>query len=158
MRALLLSLDCSILPLIRTIMLNVKPGGIKNIFGMTQPGIQPQSSRQLANTLPARPMAQETEKESEREIEYVWLCTYACVNVCESECMCENIYISNLTYMKPYGISHYRFNMSVYIYIYIYIYIVIHRQTVSFYQNSSVWLDTQDARSRDRNPSNFTLD
>ena len=40
----------------------------------------------------------------------------------------------------------------------IYIYIVIHRQTVSFYQNSSVWLDTQDARSRDRNPSNFTLD
>ena len=41
---------------------------------------------------------------------------------------------------------------------YIYIYIVIHRQTVSFYQNSSVWLDTQDARSRDRNPSNFTLD
>ena len=38
------------------------------------------------------------------------------------------------------------------------IYIVIHRQTVSFYQNSSVWLDTQDARSRDRNPSNFTLD
>ena len=43
-------------------------------------------------------------------------------------------------------------------YIYIYIYIVIHRQTVSFYQHSSVWLDTQDARSRDRNPSNFTLD
>ena len=42
--------------------------------------------------------------------------------------------------------------------LYIYIYIVIHRQTVSFYQNSSVWLDTQDARSRDRNPSNFTLD
>ena len=40
----------------------------------------------------------------------------------------------------------------------IYIYIIIHRQTVSFYQNSSVWLDTQDARSRDRNPSNFTLD
>ena len=46
----------------------------------------------------------------------------------------------------------------IYIYIYIYIYIVIHRQTVSFYQNSSVWLDTQTARSRDRNPSNFTLD
>ena len=40
----------------------------------------------------------------------------------------------------------------------IYIYRVIHRQTVSFYQNSSLWLDTQDARSRDRNPSNFTLD
>ena len=46
----------------------------------------------------------------------------------------------------------------LYIYIYIYIYIVIHRQTVLFYQNSSVWRDTQDARSRDRNQSNFTLD
>ena len=43
-------------------------------------------------------------------------------------------------------------------YIYIYIYIIIHRQTVSFYQNSSMWLDTQDAWSRDRNLSNFTLD
>ena len=38
------------------------------------------------------------------------------------------------------------------------LYIVIHRQTVSVYQNSSVWLDTSVARSRDRNPSNFTLD
>ena len=41
---------------------------------------------------------------------------------------------------------------------YVDIYIVIHRQTVSFYQNSSVWLDTQDTRSQDRNLSNFTLD
>ena len=41
--------------------------------------------------------------------------------------------------------------------IYIYIYIVIHRQTVSFYQNSSVWLDTQDAQSLDRNQSKFTV-
>ena len=32
------------------------------------------------------------------------------------------------------------------------VYIVIHRQTVSFYQNFAVWLDTQDARNRDRNP------
>ena len=30
--------------------------------------------------------------------------------------------------------------------------IVIHRKIVWFYQNSSVWLDMQDARSRDRNP------
>ena len=41
-------------------------------------------------------------------------------------------------------------NLQIYIYIYILsiylsIYIVIHRQTVSFYQNSSVWLDPQDA-------------
>ena len=37
-------------------------------------------------------------------------------------------------------------------------YIVIHRQTVSLYHNSSVWLDTQDASSWDRNAPNFTLD
>ena len=30
----------------------------------------------------------------------------------------------------------------IFCYLHIYIYIVIHRQTVSFYQNSSVWLDT----------------
>ena len=35
------------------------------------------------------------------------------------------------------------------------IYIVMHRQTVSLYHNSSVWLDTQDASSWDRNPPNF---
>ena len=33
------------------------------------------------------------------------------------------------------------------VYIYIYIYIVIHRQTVSLYHNSSVWIDAQDASS-----------
>ena len=37
------------------------------------------------------------------------------------------------------------------------VYIVIHRQTVSLYHNSLVWLDTQDALSWDRNPPNFTL-
>ena len=36
-------------------------------------------------------------------------------------------------------------------------YIVIHKETVSLYHNSSVWLDTQDAPSWDRNPSNFML-
>ena len=38
------------------------------------------------------------------------------------------------------------------------VYIVIHRQTVSLYNNSSVWLDTKDASSWDWNPPNFTLD
>ena len=33
----------------------------------------------------------------------------------------------------------------------------IHLQTVSLYHNSSVWLDTQDSSSWDRNPPNFTL-
>ena len=34
-------------------------------------------------------------------------------------------------------------------------YIVIYRQTVSLYHNSSVWLDTWNASSRDRNPPNY---
>ena len=38
----------------------------------------------------------------------------------------------------------------IYFHIYIYIYIVNHRQTVLFYQNSSVWLDRLDSRSWDR--------
>ena len=45
-----------------------------------------------------------------------------------------------------------------YIYIYINIYIYIHRQTVSFYNNSLVWLDMQDALSWDENLPKFTLD
>ena len=47
---------------------------------------------------------------------------------------------------------------NTHIYIFIYIYIFIHRQAVSLYHNTSVWLDTQDASSWDRNPPNFTLD
>ena len=35
-------------------------------------------------------------------------------------------------------------------------YIVIHRQTVSLYHNSSVWLDTRDILSRDRSQADFT--
>ena len=42
------------------------------------------------------------------------------------------------------------------IYIYIYIYIFNHKRTVSLYHNSSVWLDTLDTSSLDRNPPNFT--
>ena len=38
------------------------------------------------------------------------------------------------------------------------IYIAIHRQTVSFYQSSSVSLNMLDASSWDRNLPNFTLD
>ena len=53
-----------------------------------------------------------------------------------------------------------KFCLYIYIYIYIYIYslIAMYRQTVSLYHNSSVWLDTQDPSSWDRNPSKFTLD
>ena len=58
--------------------------------------------------------------------------------VCMNVCVCVCIYIC--------------------VYIYIYIYIIIHRQTVSLYYNSSVWLDTQDVWSWDWNLPNFTLD
>ena len=49
------------------------------------------------------------------------------------------------TYIYIYIHTH------THIYIYIYIYIVIHRQTVSFCQNSSVWRDRLDSGSWDRN-------
>ena len=60
-----------------------------------------------------------------------------------------HIYLYKITLCLFFCLSHS---------LYIYTYIVIHRQIVSFYQNSSVGLDTQDARSRDRKASNFTLD
>ena len=60
-RALLLSLDCSTLPLIRTLYCWVlsKEVSIKffKVFGMTWPRIEPRSPRPLANTLPTRPMS-----------------------------------------------------------------------------------------------------
>ena len=98
---------------------------------------------------------------------------HAIWKVMDSWCSCIHIYIlvCHLVYIYIYIYTCmlsciYIYTCMSYLYVifnkirlqYIYIYIVIHRQTVSFYQNSSVWLDTQDARSRDRNPSNFTLD
>ena len=40
-------------------------------------------------------------------------------------------------------------SQSTHTHIYIYIYIVIHRQIVSLYHNSSVWLDMLDSQSWD---------
>ena len=40
----------------------------------------------------------------------------------------------------------------------VYIYIYCHLQAVSLYNDSPVWLDTQNATSWDRNAPNFTLD
>ena len=54
-RALLLSLDCSILPLILTlkcwVLSKVASSTIFWVFGVTRPGIEPHSSRPLVNTL-----------------------------------------------------------------------------------------------------------
>ena len=55
-RALLLSLDCSTLPLIRTlyhwVLSKAVSSTIFKVFGMTRPGIEPRSSGPLTNTLP----------------------------------------------------------------------------------------------------------
>ena len=91
------------------------------------------------------------------------------------------IYISciHLVYIYIYIYIYIWYTSYIYIYIYIYIHThihiyttinlwnsinikykiyVIHRQTVSLYHNSSVWLDTQDALSWDWNLPKFTLD
>ena len=61
-RALLLSLNCSTLPLICTLycweLSKEASRTIFKVFGMTWPGIEPRSTRPLANTLPTRPMSQ----------------------------------------------------------------------------------------------------
>ena len=66
-RALLLSVDCSTLPLIRTlycwVLSNEVSSTIFKVFGMTQPGIEPRSSASLENTLLTRPM----------RYEYIWM-------------------------------------------------------------------------------------
>ena len=55
------------------------------------------------------------------------------------------------------GRQFYSSTLCVYIYIYIYILSSTNR-LFRFYHDSSVWLDTEDAWSRDRNPPNFSLD
>ena len=60
-RALLLSLDCSILPLICTLYCWVLSKAVSStifkVFGMTRPKIEPRSPGQLANTLPTWPVS-----------------------------------------------------------------------------------------------------
>ena len=60
-RTLLLSLDSSTLPLIRTlycwVLSKVVSITIFWVFAMTRPGIEPRSPRPLANTLPISPMS-----------------------------------------------------------------------------------------------------
>ena len=58
---LLLSQDCSNLPLIHTLYCWVLSKEVSStifkVFGMTQPGIEPKSHRPLKNTLPTCPMS-----------------------------------------------------------------------------------------------------
>ena len=59
-------------------MLNDKQGGIKNhfwVFGMTQHGIEPRSSKTLANTLTIMPIYR-----CVYVYEYVRVCVYVCVS------------------------------------------------------------------------------
>ena len=57
-RVLLISVDCSFLPLIRTlycwVLSKVVSGTIFKVFGMMWPGIEPRSPGPLVNTLPTR--------------------------------------------------------------------------------------------------------
>ena len=59
--ALLLSLDCSTLPLIRTFYCWVLSKEVSctifKVFGMTRPGIEPRSTGPVPNTLPTGPMS-----------------------------------------------------------------------------------------------------
>ena len=61
-RVLLISMDCSTLPLIRTLYCWVSSKEVSStilkIFGMTRPGIEPRSAGRLANDLPTWPMSQ----------------------------------------------------------------------------------------------------
>ena len=80
-RALLLSLDCSTLSLIRTLYCWVLSKEISSTifkgFGMMQPGIEPRSPGPLTNALPTRPLP-ETVSRYRREwiYAYIYMCRY----------------------------------------------------------------------------------
>ena len=60
-RTLLLSQDCSTLPLLRTLFCRVLSKEVSStifkVFGMTQPWTEPRSPEPLANTVPTKPMS-----------------------------------------------------------------------------------------------------
>ena len=62
-------------------------------------------------------------------------------------------------YLMPNPLYTYT-HTHTHIYMYIYIYIYILSSTYRLFRSirTLVWVDTEDARSRDRNPSNFTLE
>ena len=83
LRALLLSLDCSTLPLIHTLycwVLNKEVSStIFKVFGMTRPGIEPWSPGPLANTLPTGPVNQRQKTQiSERNRYHTLISTQPC--------------------------------------------------------------------------------
>ena len=106
---------------------------------------------------------------------YIYIFVYICKYIYICVCMCIYEYLDIYKYMFTF-LSTYIYVcvcvcnfLSIYMYVYIYIhrklfiygyiYTYIYIQTVSFYQNSSVWLDPQDCfEAGIRNPSNFTID
>ena len=78
-------LDCSTLPLIRTLQCWVLSKEASStifwIFGVTRPGIELRSPGPLANTLTARPM-------SLYIYIYIYMCVCLCVCLCVSVCVC----------------------------------------------------------------------
>ena len=85
-------------------------------------------------------------KEIKNKIKYIYIYIY----ILETGNKCNK--------MKMYKYENTRGFFHIWTFSYIYIYIVIHRQTVSLYHNSSVWLDTMEGSSLDRNPPYFTFD
>ena len=77
-------------------------------------------------------------------LRYIYIYIYICVCVCAPECVCVTV-------------THITMCVCVCIYIYIYIYIYISSiDTVSLYQNASVWLDVRDTSSWNRNPADLS--
>ena len=87
-------------------------------------------------------------KEKKNHIIYIYIYIYIYMCVCVWYRMETQTWLSCHKFISAENItSDADWIIIIYIYIYIYIYIVIHRQTVSFYQNSSVWLDPQDTHT-----------
>ena len=147
---------------------------------MTRPGIEPSSPGPLANTLTAGPiyiyiyiyiyivihrqtvssyhnilMWQHTWNASSWDQSIIRLRSRVKWNNPGNEV--EHLPILVIAIEKrAFWLSSTKVTNFIYIYIYIYIYIVIHRQTVSLYHNSLMWLCTRDASSWDWNLTGFT--
>ena len=92
-----------------------------------------------------------TQKKRERNSQsYTNTSTHTHTHIYIYECVC--MYISVHSKILCF-ISIYFKKQSMLVF---YTYIVMHRQTLSLYHNSNVWLETRDASSWDRNPADFT--
>ena len=84
---------------------------------------------------------------------YVWVsvdacrCNYVCVCACKYICVYMLVCVWTPMYDRVCAAVLHVCSDVFFLCVYIYIYIVLHRQTVLFYQNSSVWLEWLVSRS-----------